>query len=128
MKLEVAVGELIDKLTILRIKSEKITDPEKLKFIQKEFDILFEMVEPLTKEYPELSSDMMALYKVNRLLWDIENAIRNKEQHKVFDQEFISLARSVYQNNDSRAKIKYNINVYTNSNLREVKQYTEYNV
>lgn len=128
MKLEVSIGEVIDKLTILRIKSERILDENKLVFIKKELDIITDMVAPLTEQYENLSEYISDLYKVNCSLWDIENSIREKEHLSLFDEEFITLARSVYHNNDKRASIKYNINVYTNSDLREVKEYAEYKV
>lgn len=126
MKLEVSVGEVVDKMTILRIKENRISDSSKLDFIKKELEMLTSMMNELTIEYPDLNFYINQLYQINCSLWDIENSIREKEQRKEFDETFISLARSVYQNNDKRAKIKYDINVLTNSNIREIKQYTEY--
>jgi len=123
MKLEVSIGDIVDKLTILKIKLERISDADKLIFIKKELSSILEILTPLELQYPELSNYTTELYKVNCSLWDIEDAIRQKEQLQLFDNEFISLARSVYKTNDVRAKIKHDINVYTNSNLREVKQY-----
>lgn len=126
MKLEISIGEMVDKLTILQIKSEKIQDTEKLEFINKELNIIMSTLGDVYITYPQLKDYTTELQNVNNKLWDIENSIRQKELLQQFDDEFITLARSVYHNNDTRAKIKNKINVYTNSNLREVKQYTEY--
>lgn len=123
MKLEVSIGEMVDKMTILKIKSERISDADKMVFIERELKLILDMLEPLQAEYPELSIYVNELYDVNSSLWDIEDSIREKETHQSFDDEFISLARNVYKTNDIRAKIKHDINIYTNSNLREVKQY-----
>lgn len=123
MKLEVSVGEMVDKMTILKIKLEKISDIDKLAFIKKELALILQTLKPLETEYPELSNYANMLYDVNLSLWYIEDSIREKEKHQIFDNEFIFLARNVYKTNDVRAKIKHDINVYTNSNLREVKQY-----
>ena len=126
MKLEVSIGEMIDKLTILKIKAEKIQDTEKLVFIRKELATIISTLGDTYTIFPKLIEYTQQLQEVNTKLWNIENSIRQKESLQQFDDEFISLARSVYHNNDRRAKIKNVINVYTNSNLREVKQYTEY--
>lgn len=126
MKLEVSIGEMIDKLTILKIKAEKIQDTEKLVFIHKELATIISTLGDTHTIFPQLTEYTEQLQEVNTKLWNIENSIRQKESLQQFDDEFISLARSVYHNNDRRAKIKNVINVYTNSNLREVKQYTEY--
>jgi hypothetical protein len=125
MNLEVSNGELIDKYTILRIKSSKITDPEKLKVVLAELDTLTIPVEMLRIKYPGIDQAINALQDVNVTLWDIENAIREKEKSQEFDQAFINLARSVYFNNDQRAHIKSVINQNTGT-AGEVKQYSDY--
>ena len=125
MNLEVSNGELIDKYTILRIKSSKITDPEKLKVVLAELDTLTVPVEMLKIQYPGIDQAINALQDVNVTLWDIENAIREKEKSQEFDQAFINLARSVYFNNDQRAHIKSVINQNTGT-AGEVKQYSDY--
>lgn len=123
MKIEVSNGEIIDKLTILQIKLERIKDEAKLKNLRKEFNELSKVAnlvmnnsEPLYKE----------LYKVNCELWDIEDQIRLLERKKDFGEEFISAARSVYIRNDKRAEIKREINVKTRSGLTEEKSYEKY--
>jgi len=123
MKIEVSNGEIIDKLTILQIKLERIKDEAKLKNLRMEFNELSKVAtlvmnnsEPLYKE----------LYKVNCELWDIEDQIRLLERKKDFGEEFISAARSVYFRNDKRAEIKREINVKTLSGLTEEKSYEKY--
>jgi hypothetical protein len=124
MKIEISVGELVDKLTILAIKLEKITDPEKLANIRKEHDLLRR--ETADAGITEDSPEYLRLIAVNRKLWDIEDGIRAKEAAKAFDDAFIELARSVYFENDQRAAIKREINLKFGSNLIEEKQYTAY--
>ncbi len=126
MKLEVSPGELIDKYTILLIKSKYITATDKLKFIQVELDLLLTYVNDLLQEHDGLQTYIDELQTINESLWNIEDQIREKERLQEFDEEFIRLARSVYFTNDKRAKVKYDINEKTNSTLREVKQYREY--
>lgn len=105
MKIEVSIGEIVDKLSILKIKSENITDSIKLKNVVNEYDYLFNVVE----NELNISTDS-ELYKelllINKKLWGIEDGIRDKEREKSFDEEFISLARSVYFTNDKRADVK----------------------
>ncbi|MFP4452246.1 MAG: DUF6165 family protein [Desulfosalsimonas sp.] len=124
MKINVSTGELVDKVTILAIKSERISDPQKLKNINKEFEILKSTMEAagITPQSPEYQR----LYEINARLWDIEDAIREKEAQKIFDKDFIELARSVYFNNDERAAVKREINLRYGSDLVEEKSYTAY--
>jgi len=124
MKIEVANGEIVDKFSILSIKLEKITDPQKLENIRNEYIHLLEALAALniTEEDP----DLLALREVNRILWDIEDRIRHKEAKGHFDREFIELARSVYFNNDRRAELKRHINLRTNSDFFEEKSYASY--
>ena len=118
MKIEVSNGEIVDKFTILQIKLEKIIDNEKLKYVQKEHAYLEKQVKQIgaKEEYIE------KLYNINRILWDIEDSIRLKEQKSEFDENFIQLARKVYITNDKRATIKKEINIVTKSEFHEVKQ------
>lgn len=118
----VSIGELFDKYSILLIKSEKIKDEHKLNNISKELLLLKNIKMKYDNE--EL---LNKLKKINETLWDIENAKREKEKLKIFDDEFIQLARNVYIFNDNRSKIKNNINEYFNSNFIDVKEYTQYN-
>lgn len=126
MKLEVSNGELIDKYTILKIKANKITTPEKLQFVLLELDLLSTHVNELLNNFDGLQNYIDELQSINERLWDIENNIREKERTQSFDEDFIKLARSVYTNNDKRAKVKLEINKKTNSTVQEMKQYTEY--
>lgn len=126
MKLEVSNGELIDKYTILNIKVTRLTDPEKVTFARTELNVLSTHIDKLTKKFKTLQPYIDELQRVNEVLWDIENAIRQKEQLKQFDENFITLARSVYWNNDLRGQLKLEINKITNSELREVKEYAKY--
>lgn len=121
---EISNGELVDKLSILQIKKEKIKDNDKLKNVEKEYNALFKKMEQIGVS---INSELYKrLYDVNCELWDIEDKIRKKEMDAEFDAEFIKLARSVYFKNDKRANIKKEINVKTKSNLIEEKDYIEY--
>lgn len=124
MKIEVANGEIVDKLTILSIKLEKIADQRKRANIQKEYDHLLMALESLG--VAEDDPDLQALKAVNLTLWQIEDDIREKESKKQFDHEFIELARSVYIQNDRRAELKRRINQNTGSTFCEEKSYAEY--
>jgi hypothetical protein len=124
MKVDVSIGELVDKVTILKIKLDKIKSEEKLKNIKKEYDILNDKME--STGVKEDNPDFIELRKVNEALWDIEDKIRIKEMNKEFDDEFIQLARSVYFQNDKRSDIKRNINLTFNSELVEEKEYVDY--
>jgi len=122
MEVEVSNGEVVDKVTILKIKLEKIKEDDKIKNIQKEYDILMSSIESFL-----VFEEFETLYEVNLQLWEVEDDIRDKERLNEFDEDFISLARSVYRLNDERAKIKRQINDKTNSNLVEEKSYKEWN-
>jgi hypothetical protein len=122
MEIEVGIGEIVDKLSILMIKKEKITDPNKLKNIMKEFIYLDEIVKKL-KISDEDVSDFLS---VNKKLWQVEDDIREKERNKIFDKEFIELAREVYITNDLRAEIKRKTNEKYSSDFIEEKSYSKY--
>ena len=122
MQIEISIAEIIDKLTILSIKKDKISDPDKLKNIEKEFDYLNGIVNELKID----SNDFHKLLDVNNLLWDIEDKIRDKERNQMFDEEFIQLARNVYITNDLRAEIKKKINTKYFSDFVEEKSYSKY--
>ena len=125
MNIEVSHGEIVDKLTILQIKKENITDPSKLDNIVKEYDYLLSVVENdlgISTESPEY----LELLSINKELWVIEDDIRDKERVKEFDDEFIKLARAVYYTNDVRAKIKKEINLKHSSGFVEEKSYQSY--
>lgn len=117
----VSVGELIDKITILEIKLEKIKDANKLANVSKELSLLKSISHNIAQD--ELEPLIVELKNTNLLLWNIEEKKRKKELAKCFDQEFIKLARSVYIYNDKRAEIKKQINLITNSNIIEEKSY-----
>lgn len=125
MKIEVSIGEIVDKLSILQIKKLNILDEEKLINVKKEYDYLLQVVE---SDLSFSTSDELyrELFMTNKKLWDIEDKIRDKERDKSFDEEFIELARSVYFTNDERSKIKKNINIKYGSNFVEEKSYKEY--
>ena len=125
MNIEVSHGEIVDKLTILQIKKENITDPSKLDNIVKEYDYLLSVVEndlSISTESPEY----LELLSINKELWVIEDDIRDKERQKEFDDDFIKLARAVYYTNDVRAKIKKEINLKYSSGFVEEKSYQSY--
>ena len=123
MNIEVSNGEILDKLTILKIKLEKIKNVEKLYHVKKEYEYL----KKISKKINYLEEDFFNLLEINKKLWNIEDEIREFESKKIFNEYFIQLARSVYVTNDERAKIKKKINLYTNSNFLEVKSYKKYN-
>jgi hypothetical protein len=126
IKVEVSVGEFLDKLTILEIKSARIQDSNKLKSINHELGVLRQAWYSSSFSQHDLTEELARLKKVNETLWDIEDNIRDKERHKTFDQEFVDLARSVYINNDERAAIKRAVNVKVGSELIEEKSYAQY--
>lgn len=121
-----SVGELLDKVTILQIKAERISDQAKLENINKELRVLTALWEASPYSQSDLNENIQALKEVNEALWDIEDRIRDKEKDQNFDQEFIELARSVYFTNDKRAEIKKTINTKTGSELVEEKSYSDY--
>lgn len=133
MKIEVSNGEIIDKLTILKIKLDQIKDANKLVNIQKEYDYLQNIVESIYAEFKEnhaavkelqfLHNDLL---NVNKTLWNIEDFIREHERNENFGQDFIELARSVYYTNDDRSEVKKKINILTGSLFVEEKSYEAY--
>ena len=122
----VSIGEVIDKITILDIKSERIKCEEKLQHIHKELKYLKDLIQQKIKRNAELDKMWVELKGINELLWDIEDAIRIHEKHKNFNEDFIDLARKVYFTNDKLAKKKYEINMLLGSAIVEVKSYEEY--
>ena len=123
---EISSGELLDKISILEIKLKKIKDKENLKEINKEYAILKQSQNLNIKLTNELKDLFDELKKVNLNLWDIEDKLRICEKNKDFGEKFIELARGVYFNNDNRAKIKSEINKLSGSNIKEIKQYSDY--
>jgi peptidoglycan hydrolase CwlO-like protein len=121
---QISLGELVDKITILEIKSEKITDSAKLEHISKELNTLNKSLDELNLS--GLTELKAGLKEVNGKLWVIEDDIREKERNSVFDDEFIQLARSVYVTNDERFRLKNTINTKFGSHINEVKSYKEY--
>ncbi|HBH10858.1 MAG TPA: hypothetical protein DDX15_05050 [Gammaproteobacteria bacterium] len=126
IKIELSIGELLDKISILQIKAERIDDPSKVKNINKELDVLMSLWNDSPYSDTNLSSEINELKNINEALWDIEDKIRDKERNQVFDKDFIELARSVYFTNDKRAEIKRIINGKTGSELIEEKSYSDY--
>ena len=123
---EVSVGELLDKISILEIKKEKISDSESLKFIQKEYLILKEQLDQNIKSDNKIDELFKSLKDINLKLWSIEDKKRMCEKNSDFGDEFIKLSRDIHFLNDSRSKVKLEINKYTGSQIREIKEYTEY--
>ena len=123
---EISAGELMDKITILEIKKVKITDPEKQVIINKELNSLHSTYQTSLTPSPELQEQITKLKNINLKLWDIEEGKRECERQKDFGDSFVQLARSVYIENDNRAKIKAEINRLTNSTISEVKSYKAY--
>jgi predicted nuclease with TOPRIM domain len=123
---EISCGELIDKITILKIKSERITDSEKLKNVHTELEALQQTCDEYIGKNDEVEKLQKNLEEVNQALWDIEDAIRVKERNKEFDDEFIQIARSVYITNDKRCVIKKEIDKVLGSRITEEKSYEEF--
>ena len=123
---EVSVGELLDKVSILEIKKEKIKDPEKLKFIEIEHSILTEQLNKNVKTDQKLNDLFLTLKNINAKLWVIEDDKRQCEKDKEFSDKFVKLSRDVHFLNDDRAKIKLEINNHTGSKIKEIKEYTSY--
>ncbi len=124
--IETSVGELVDKITILEIKKEKVSDQKNLEMIDKEYASLKDSVKKNLKINDEIKDLWKQLKEVNLKLWEVEDGKRLSEKNKKFDEKFIELARNVYKYNDLRAKIKSKINQLSGSNIKEVKQYTKY--
>ena len=123
---EVSIGELLDKISILEIKQGKIKDPEKLKFINNEHSILKNQLEKNVKSDAKLDDLYQSLKEINSKLWVIEDDKRQCEKDKDFREKFIKLSRDVHFLNDDRAKIKLEINSHTGSTIKEIKEYTNY--
>ena len=123
---EVSVGELLDKISILEIKQEKIKDHEKLKFINDEHSILKSQLEQNVKTDEKLEKLFQSLKEINSKLWVIEDDKRLCEKEKDFSEKFIKLSRDVHFLNDDRAKIKLEMNNHTGSKIKEIKEYTSY--
>ena len=120
---EISAGELFDKITILEIKKEKISNNEKLVDVEKELNSLNDTVGKFIPDQSNISKYINDLKEINLKLWDIEDGKRAAEKEKKFDDKFIELARNVYKLNDERAKIKLAINTVLGSNIKEVKSY-----
>ena len=123
---EVSVGELLDKISILEIKQEKIKDPEKLKFISDERSILKDQLDNNVKPDKKLNTLFQSLKNINAKLWVIEDDKRLCEKNSDFTENFIKLSRDVHFLNDDRAKIKLEMNNHTGSKIKEIKEYTSY--
>ena len=123
---EISAGELFDKITILKIKTEKIIDKSKLENVHKELDILQKEALKFDNMSDRLSDHIKNLKNINSELWDIENIKREMEASKDFGESFIKISRDVHFKNDIRAKIKKDINNFTNSNVSEEKEYSKY--
>jgi len=123
---EISVGELLDKISILEIKKEKIKESEKLKFITDEYEVLKDQLDKNVKSDEKLEKLFNSLKEINVKLWVIEDDKRMCEKDSVFGEKFIKLSRNVHFLNDDRAKIKLEINSHTGSKIREIKEYTNY--
>jgi len=123
---EVSVGELLDKISILEIKKDKIKDSEKLKFITEEHAILKDQLVQNVKSDDKLNSLFLSLKEINAKLWVIEDDKRVCEKNKDFGENFIKLSRDVHFLNDDRAKIKLEMNIHSGSKIKEIKEYVKY--
>ena len=123
---EVSVGELLDKISILEIKKEKIKDSEKLKFINDEYEVLKDQLDKNVKSDEKIDKLFQSLKEINSKLWIIEDDKRLCEKNSDFSEKFIKLSRDIHFLNDDRAKIKLEINSHTGSKIREIKNYTKY--
>jgi len=123
---DVSVGELLDKISILEIKKEKIKDPEKLKFISSEHSILKDQLNQNVKSDDKLNDLFQSLKEINAKLWIIEDDKRLCEKNSDFTENFIKLSRDVHFLNDDRAKIKLEMNNHTGSKIKEIKEYVKY--
>lgn len=126
VQVEIAPGELIDKITILQIKSERIREPAKLDNVRRELNVLIRVREAAIPASPELSEWAEQLKAVNVALWEIEDGIRDCEREQDFGPRFIDLARSVYRHNDRRSELKRHINQLLDSRIVEEKSYRPY--
>jgi hypothetical protein len=125
VSIPVSVGEMIDKLSILQVKKIKVSNEEKLEFINKEFELLYNFSSEYLNNL-EIELIYSKLILVNTNLWDIEDKLRILEKEKKFDTEFIASARKVYFTNDERFRLKNEINLLTSSEIREIKDYVKY--
>jgi hypothetical protein len=123
---EISIGELLDKISILEIKQDKIKDPEKLKFISDEHSVLKDQLDKNVKSDDKLEKLFQSLKEINAKLWIIEDDKRKCEKEKDFTEKFIKLSRDVHFLNDDRAKIKLEINDLIGSKIKEIKEYTNY--
>jgi hypothetical protein len=123
---QTSIGEFLDKLTILQIKSERINDPAKKRNIDHELEVLERTWQQFGYQGKSIEEDIVHLKEINEMLWEIEDQIRAKEARRLFDDEFIALARRIYLTNDERACIKKEINLKTGSQLLEEKSYSDY--
>ena len=123
---EISIGELLDKISILRIKKEKIENSEKLKFIDDEYKVLKDQLDKNIKSDKKLDDLFESLKQINSKLWVIENEKRMCEKNSDFGEKFVKLSRNIHFLNDDRAKIKLEINTHTGSKIQEIKQYTNY--
>ncbi len=123
---EVSVGELLDKISILEIKKEKIKDTDKLKFINEEYDILNDQFKKSVKTDDKLNQLFKSLKEINAKLWLIEDEKRMYEKNSDFGEKFVKVSRDIHFFNDDRAKIKLEINNHTGSKIKEIKEYTSY--
>ena len=126
IKVEISFGEFLDKITILEIKSERISDAVKLENVNRELTLLRNSWAAHPASKTDISDEMARLKVINEKLWEIEDDIRDKERNKLFDQEFIELARAVYFTNDERAAVKRELNLKLGSGLVEEKSYADY--
>ena len=123
---EISVGELLDKISILKIKKEKIKDPEKLKFIDDEYKVLKNQLDNNINSDKKLDELFESLKQINSKLWLIEDEKRMCEKNSDFGEQFVKLSRDIHFLNDDRAKIKLEINTHTGSKIKEIKEYTNY--
>ena len=123
---EVSVGELLDKISILEIKKEKIESGDKLNLINNEYSMLKDQFEKNVKTDTKINELFQSLKKINEKLWVIEDDKRMCEKKSDFGEKFIKLSRDIHFLNDERAKIKLELNIYTGSKIQEVKKYTSY--
>ena len=126
IKVELSYGEMLDKITILQIKRERMTDAAKVANVTKELNLLSGLWKSDEKCSVDIKEEIASLKKINEVLWEIEDNIRDKERAKEFDEKFIELARAVYVTNDQRAEIKRIINMKLGSELIEEKSYSDY--
>ena len=126
INIKISYGELFDKISILEIKKTKLTNSDYIKNVTFELKLLTDALNKSNIHNHDMDQLFNELKKVNLQLWEIEDKIREKEKHSLFDDEFIKLARSVYKTNDKRSKIKKEINIALNSEVFEIKSYQDY--